>query len=329
MVYTRYEDIPGFSAAAVQAASAFLSPEIYNDDILTGRLVVQSPTFNALAQAGSADISVPFLNPLDATIEENVASLDESIMADIHGITGGNQRAKLNYKDQVWGASRIISTLKGVDLISEIAARKERYFVERRKKHLVTVISALSVTAGSAYTVDGGTSMASVDLLIDAKGMYGDAASKAKTVYMHGTQYRALQKAQLNEFESPADTNTLFGRAHGLDIIVSDDMPVGLMAVVADEAFSYGEADLGSYAVRYQSEERAADGWGTDIIVARKQYILHPQGFDFVGVVDPKNASPTIDEMKNGNDWALVAGINPKQVPIRFVKVAATPAPKV
>lgn len=324
MAYTRFEDIPSFSTAAVQAAKAFINPEFYNDDILTSPIVTQSATFNALAQAGSAEISVPFLNPLDASIEENVASPDESILADIHGITGGSQSARLNYKDQVWGANRLLSTLRGVDIMGEIAARDERYWKERRKTHLVTVLSAIATTAGAGYTVNGGTEVASVDLLIDGKGMFGDAQAKATTVVMHSTQQRYLSKGQLG-FESPADTNTEFGRVHGMKIVVSDSMPVTLMAIVADEAFSYGEANLASYAMRYEASERAARGWGTDILVSRKQYILHPQGFRFVGVVDPKNASPTIAEMSNGNDWELIAGINPKQVPFRFVKVAAAP----
>lgn len=324
MSYTRFEDIPGFSAAAVQAAKGFIDPTYFNDDVLQSPIIVQSPTFTALAQAGSADISVPFLNPLDATIEENVASPDETIMAEIHGITGGNQRAKTNYKDQVWGANRLLSTLRGIDVMGEIAARDARYWKERLKVHLMTVASAISVTAGADYTVNGGTNVASVDLLIDGKSLFGDAQDKARAVLMHSTQQRYLKKAQLG-FESPADTNTAFGTIDGMTIIVSDSCPKGLMVIVADEAFSYGEANLGDKAMRYQSEERAARGWGTDILVSRKQYILHPQGFEFVGTVDPSNASPTIAEMSNGNDWKLLAGINPKQVPFRFVKVATVP----
>ncbi len=324
MSYTRFEDIPNFSAGAVEAAKAFLKPEFYNDDILTSPMVVRSAAFDALAQSGAAYTSVPFLNPLDASIEENVASPDESIMADVHGITGGNQKAHLNFKDQVWGANRLLSTLRGVDLMAEIAARDERYKIERRKVRVATILTALSVTAGADYTIDGGTEVASADLLIDGKGLYGDAAGKARTAVMHSTQYRYLQKAQLG-FVAPADSNTLFGTIHGLDIVVSDNMPVTLIAIVAGEAFSYGRANLGKYAMSYESSERAARGWGTDILVSREQDILHPQGFEFVGTLDPKNASPTIAELKNGNDWALFAGINKKQVPFRFIKVAATP----
>jgi hypothetical protein len=324
VAYTRFEDIPNFSAAAVQAAKGFIDPTFYNDDILTSPIITQSATFDAIAQAGSPETSVPFLNPLDASIEENVASPDESILAEIHGITGGSQSARLNYKDQVWGSNPLLTTHRGIDVMAEIAARDERYWVERRKTHLVTVLSAIATTAGANFTVNGGTNVASVDLLIDGKGMFGDAQAKATTVVMHSTQQRYLSKGQLG-FVAPADSNTLFGTVHGMNIVVSDSMPVGLIAIVAEEAFSYGEANLGSYAMRYEASERAARGWGTDILVSRKQYILHPQGFRFVGAVDPKNASPTIAEMNNGNDWELLAGINPKQVPFRFVKVAATP----
>ena len=181
MVYTRFEDIPNFSAGAVEAAKAFVKPEYFNDDLLLSPMVNRSARFDALAQAGSADISVPFLNPLDATIEENVASPDESIMADIHGITGGNQRAKLNYHDQVWGANRLLSTLRQIDVMGEIAVKDERYWIERRKVRVATILNALSTTAGSTYTINGGTEVASVDLLIDAKGLYGDAQARVRT----------------------------------------------------------------------------------------------------------------------------------------------------
>ena len=322
--YTRFEDIPNFSAAAVQAAKAFIEPSYYNDDILTAPLINRSAFFDGLASGSSPETSVPFLNPLDASIEENVASPDESIMAEIHGITGGSQSARINYKDQVWGANRLLTTLRGVDIMAEIAARDERYWIERRKTHLVTVLSAIATTAGAKFTVNGGTNVASVDLLIDGKGLFGDAQAKATTVVMHSTQQRYLAKGNLG-FVAPVDSNTLFGTVHGMTIVVSDSMPVGLIAIVADNAFSYGEANLGTYAMRYEANERAARGWGTDILVSRKQYVLHPQGFRFVGLIDPKNASPTIAEMNNGNDWELLAGINDKQVPFRFVKVAAAP----
>lgn len=323
MAYTLYSDIPNFSAAAVNAAAAFIDREFYNDDILTSPVVVRSARFDALAQAGSADISVPFLNPLDAAIEENTANLDPSVMAAIHGITGGTQKAKLNYKDQVFGSDRITSTLRGIDVMPQIASRLERYWIERRKKHVTTILSALALTAGGAYTVDGGTDVASYDLMIDGKALFGDASEKAVACVMHSTQKTFLEKAQLG-YLPPAATNTVFGTIHGMTIIVSDNMPVGLVAILGAECFSYGEADLGDKALRYGAEERAGDGWGADYLVTRKQFIMHPQGFEFVGAVTAGKASPTLDDMKNGNDWKLLDGINPKQVPFRFVKVAST-----
>jgi hypothetical protein len=154
VAYTLYSDIPNFSAAAVNAAAAFIDREFYNDDILTSPVVVRSARFDALAQAGSADISVPFLNPLDAAIEENTANLDPSVMAAIHGITGGTQKAKLNYKDQVFGSDRITSTLRGIDVMPQIASRLERYWIERRKKHVTTILSALALTVGFVIETD-------------------------------------------------------------------------------------------------------------------------------------------------------------------------------
>ena len=324
MAYTLFSDIPNFSAAAVRAAGAFLTPEFYNDDILQSPIIVRSARFDELAQAGSSDISVPFLSPLDETIEENTANLDPSVIADIHGITGGNQRAKLNYKDQVFGSSRIASTLRGIDIMPQIAGRVARYKIQRQKVHLTTVVSALAVTSGADFTVDASSDVASYDVIIDGKAMFGDASGKAVAVLMHSTQKTFLEKAQLG-FLPPAATNTLFGTIHGLTIIVSDSMPVGLMVVLGAEAFSYGEAQLGEQALEYGKEPRASDGWGADYLVGRWQYILHPQGYEFVGSVTAGKASPTLDDMKNGNDWKLLDGINKKQVPFRFIKVGTTP----
>lgn len=327
MAYTRFVDIPNFSAGAVaNAASAItlLDPTFYNDDILNSSIVARSARFDALASVGSQKITVPFLNPLDAEVEENVASPDESIMAGVNGMSGGTQDAITHFRDQSWASGRMIPTLKGVDPMMEVARKVERYKIERRKKHLATNLTAIAITAGSPYTADGLTEVLNSKLILKGLQTFGDAKGKVKTAVMHSIQHFYLQEAALG-YKPASETDTGFAQIHGINIVVTDTMPVTLVALVADDAFAYGAADLGDQTLELAAIPRGSRGWGNDEITARWQYILHPMGFNFVGAVDASNASPTNAEMANGNDWALAVS-NRKAVPFGFIKVAATPA---
>lgn len=325
MAYTRFDQIPNFSTAAVTASALSLDPTYNNDSLLGSALVTRSARLDALANAASETITVPFLNPLDATIESNVASKDESIRANVNGIKGGTQSAITHFRDQVWGANRLLSGLKGVDIMSEIAAKDERYWIDERKKMLAIMLKAISIVSPANMTADASGNVANLKALLQGKQTFGDAKSKVKNVVMSSLQHYYIQESQIG-YEQPSQTDTEFGRIAGMNIVVSDDMPDDLLALVADGGFVYGEASqMSSPRISYQSDELLARGWGVDALVSRRQFIFTPQGYKFVGTYDSQNASPTFDEMKNGNDWELVTGIPRKALPFGFVKVAITP----
>lgn len=315
---TQFADVPNFSAARINALS--FDPSFNNDAVLNSPLVVRSAELDALATSGAAVTSVPYWNPLDA-IEPNVASHDESKMAPIHGIGGGVQIARLHLRDEVLGANRVTSTLRQTDVMGQIASRLERYWIDTRRAHVAAILTGISKAAGADHTHDA-AGVLTLKAILAGLQKAGDAKGKFKTIVMNSLQEYYLQDAQIG-YKPSAETNTNFSTIGGLNIVVSDDMPTTMVALVADRGFGFGEGNLSpNKALAYQSEERAANGWGVDELISRRQYILHPQGFSFVG--DVAEAAPTNAEQSNGNDWQLVS-TNKKALPFKFIKVTETP----
>lgn len=319
MAYTLYSDVPNFSAARINALS--FDPSFNNDAILNSPMVVRSAELDALASTGAAVTSVPFWNPL-AAIEPNVASFVESEMAPVNGISGGVQIARLHLRDSVFGANRVISTLQSTNVMGQIASEIERYWIDTRKAHLVSILTGIQKTAGTAHTHDA-AAVLSLKGILAALQKKGDAKGKFKTIVMNSVQHYYLQDAQIG-FKPSAETNTGFDQIGGLNIVVADEMPATMCAIVADKAFGFGEGALSpNKALAYQSEERAANGWGVDELITRRQYLLHPQGFSFAGAV--VKASPTNAEQMDAVDWTLTS-TNVKALPFTFLKVLAVPA---
>lgn len=318
--YTLYSEVPNFSAARINAMS--FDPSFNNDVIFNSPMVVRSAELDARASTGAAITTVPYWNPLDA-IEPNVASFNENDMAPVHGIGGGEQTARIHLRAEVLGANRVISTLRQTNVMGQIAASIERYWIDTRKAHLGAILTGISIAAGPKNTHNA-ADVLSLKVILAALQKAGDAKGRYKTIVMNSLQEYYLQDAQIG-YRASAETNTNFATIGGLNIVVSDDMPTTMVALVADKAFGFGEGALSpNKALAYQSEERAANAWGVDELITRRQYLLHPQGFSFVGEV--AKAAPTNAEQSNGVDWALNTD-NPKALPFKFIKVTETPAP--
>lgn len=67
------------------------------------------------------------------------------------------------------------------------------------------------------------------------------------------------------------------------EIVVDDDMISGIIGICELDAFGIGERDLPK-SFGTNDNELAGNGSGTQAIVSRKAFILHPIGFKFIGV---------------------------------------------
>lgn len=317
--YTLFSDIPNFHVNRI--AALLWEPNYRNDALLSSRVVTRSAQLDSYASTGAAAFEIPYYNPLQ-NLEPDVASKDHSVRAEVHGITGSTMRVINNYRSKTFGSARLLSTLNGTDVMGAIARSIADYEADARKSYLGSMLKGVSKAAGAAHTLVS-TDVLNLKNILNALQKRGDAKTKFKTIAMNSLQHTYLQLAAVG-FKAASETNTGFDQIAGLNIVVTDDLPEDMVVILADGAIQVGEASLGKQRLGFTVDELNSNGWGTEALTPRAQFILHPAGTRFIGEISGQGASPTNADVENANDWQIAVQ-NPKAFPFIFMKVAITP----
>lgn len=254
-----------------------------------GGLVFSGPSWRDLADTAantSTDTAASSITPLNITTqEENMVRLS---------------------RNQAWGSADLVGALAGSDPQIAIAGRVSRYW--RQQLQLATLATLAGVFGDNAandsgdYTFDNsgtyaaGVTTFSAEAFIDALATMGDSEEDLGIVIMHSVVYNRARKDQLIEFVSDAvnpnaaKIPTFLGRR----VIVDDGMPVSSTTyttyIVGAGALRWG---VGSAKVPVETYRLplAADGGGTEALISRVEWCIHPAGHAYIGT--PASGGPT------------------------------------
>lgn len=104
-------------------------------------------------------------------------------------------------------------------------------------------------------------------------------------------------------------------------IVVDDSMSSGVISLIEDGAFAFYQKDL-AQPLMYQNSPKSGNGVGKEEWGTKQMFIIHPIGFDFVGVYDTDYASRsglTLAELEGGGLYELT--VDAKLSPITNIKV--------
>jgi len=335
MAQTQISDIviTDIFAPYVQLLSATLSLFIKTGIILT------DPLLDQFVQGGGQYVEMPHFDDL-ADTEANVSGDDPSdVMVADYGagtpatrldstpelITTGKTRAIRMSRNQSWSSMDLAASLAGADPMNAIAGRVAGYWTRQDQLLLNASIEGIIanniIDDASDMLVDistsgaiGSANLFSADAMLDAMQTMGDHKARVSAIAVHSVVHTRMQKLNLIDFIPDSEANVGFGTYQGKTLLVDDGISLtanGGNPRYWTQIFGPGVFGLGHGTPRVPAEvERqgaAGNGGGQEVLYSRREFILHPQGFRFLGASMAKD-SPTNTELALEANWERIYG---------------------
>jgi hypothetical protein len=289
-------------------------------------IIAQNAAISAEFAKGGRTITIPHFNDLAGGSE---------ILSDTTGLTaanlGGNTQIGVrNLRGRAWQSSDLAAELAGDDPMRAIAIRTGEYWVRDTQTVMISILNGLfgPAAAGGAlaatHLTGGLSSTVNAVTMIDAIGKLGDAGQDLSAVAMDSSAYYSLIKKDLIvPGSSPVgaaqiDTRVSgeraeFGTYLGRPVIVDDGLkPAGDLVgggtggadVHTIYFFAPGAMMYAEVAPKTPVETDRDILKGIEVLVNRKEFLLHPVGLSWVGTA--AGNAPTNTEFANVSNWSDV-----------------------
>lgn len=284
---------------------------------------------NALLQAraaGEGDItSIPYWKDL-AYDNENISSDDPSVSATPEKIGTGKMIARNTHINNAWQTANLVSDVIGSeDPMREIQSRTSGYWDNRFEARIQGITTGLFLEneAGSGdmiydvSTQDGDNALAankfSFEAFVLARATMGESADNTSLLAVHPTVYTEMILQKQIEFIQDESTGLTFPSYNGYRVVEDKKMPViagttsgfrYVSVLYKAGAFGYGDAPA-KRPVATEYDELAGNGAGIETLVERKQWLIHPEGYQWLEA-SVADESPTVAECALPANWTRV-----------------------
>ena len=283
-------------------------------------VMLPSPLMDEFLAGGGTTVNVPHFNDL-ADTAANISD-DSATLATAQNIGTGTEIAIRHSLNQSWGSFDLAAALAGADPLEAVASRVADYWVRQSNRYLIASIQGVmadniandssdmleTIVIGGAGTLTA-AHLFSAEAFLDAAQTLGENAENVVALAVHSVVYTRMQKNNLIDFipDSQGVTNipTFLGRR----VIVDDQLP---KVDDSNSHFDYSSYLFGAGSIAFGRGNpkvptevnripAAGDGGGEEVLHSRQEFIIHPQGFAFVG--SPTKPSPTIAEAQAASSW--------------------------
>ncbi|HBV88310.1 MAG TPA: coat protein [Desulfosporosinus sp.] len=315
---------------AATKVSNIIIPEIFNpyvvertaelSALVRSGIVVPDPQMDVLASAGGTLINMPFFT--DLTGDDDL--LDDTADIPVNAIGTNKDIATLLMRTKSWGVTDLAKSISGDDPMRAIGDLVADYWARKEQTTLIKILTGVfadNIANDSAdhvhdVSIADGANAASTNLIgansvIEASALLGDAMMGLTAIAMHSVCYANLQKQNLIDFTPTNVQNVGFGTYLGKTVIVDDGCPSiagGTSGkVYTSYLFGRGAIARGEGKPEYPTEmDRDSLGsGGTDVLITRRHYILHPRGIKFTSASVVKT-TPTNSELALAANWDRV-----------------------
>ncbi|MEG3078486.1 hypothetical protein R3F64_01280 [Halomonas sp. 5021] len=321
--------------ATVRLSDVQFDPDVYlsyvqedrtakNAYIASG-VAVTNPQLQARANGEGEITTIPYWKDLNAD-NENMSSDDPAAYATPEKIGTGKMVARKLFINNSWQSANLVSSLTGgEDPMRQIASRTSAYWQERFAARIhgatqgifedndagtgdmifdVAVEDSAAVTADNKWTFDG---------FVDARATMGESASDLTLLGVHPDTMTQMIKQQAIEFIQDADTGVMIPTYNGYRVVEDKKLPVIAGSVSGFKyvsvlykagAFGYGEGSP-KYPTAVEMDELAGNGAGVETLVERKEWLIHPEGYQWTETT-VTGQSPTAAEFELAANWTRV-----------------------
>lgn len=264
---------------------------------------------------GGSTVKMPFWNDIDDE-DEVWSSGHETIPGKI---TSEKDVAVILTRIKSWGAEDLAEMFAGDDPMKAIGDLVAEYWARREQETLLSILDGVFASSGMTDNVlDASTDLLSHTLMVDAIAVMGDASRKLTGIIAHSAvQFDLARKRLLDQKPTEPGTTTApeFGTFLGRQLIVDDGSP-RTGDVYTTYFFGAGAIGYAEGTPKYPVEISREATKSMDVLVNRRQFIMHPRGVKWIG--NAANDTPSNTELSAGTNWQRV--FKNKNIPIVALK---------
>lgn len=330
---------------ALTQISDVIVPEVYTAYMLketmeragvfTSGLVRPDAAMQGLMTGGGRLFNHPFWNDLDSN-DSTVVDDDPTHLITPAKIAAAKMQFVRQFRARAWSTADLSAELAGDKPMMRIVERTSAYWAREFNKLTIATMNGLVndniandggdmvFSAGVGVGGSPATEGISAEAILETKQTMGDAAEALQIIVMHSRIYTNLQQQQLIVFIPNARGEISIPTYLGYRVVVSDTVPVSggvyTSYLTAPGIIGYCEKPP-AIPVETKREPLQGYGSGVEILVTRRQFALHPYGFNWT---DSSCAGefPTTAELGTTANWDRKVPER-KQVPIAVLLTTA------
>ncbi|WP_298962237.1 major capsid protein [uncultured Methylobacterium sp.] len=264
-------------------------------------------------QIAGKTVNMPFFQDLDAEVEDQI--IDDTKDAVVAGTSVDQDVSVKLLRMAVFGASDLAADLSGADPLDLIQNRFAEWWNKRHQRTLLSTLNGAMFSAGMEDNVfdisglEGDAAVFDADSFIDAIYRLGDESSALSAMAVTSGTMKAMVKADLIDYAPDSQGKLTVPTYMGKLVIEDDKMPVtgtGRDRVYTSFIFGPGAIGYGekSPKVPVEVERQALKGMGQEVVVHRRQWVMHPRGVKWKG--SSAGPTPTNAELANPAAWERV-----------------------
>jgi hypothetical protein len=299
--------------------SNMIIPQLFNDYVMerTAQLsrlrqsgIIQDMSELLGDKLGGTTVNMPYFKDLTGTDDV----VDDTANLTINNITTSQDVAVKLYRAKVFGATDLSADLSGADPMMAIATLFAEWWSRQEQSTLLkTLEGAFAAASMSGNVLDitglaGAAQNFDADSFLDAIAKLGDAQDSLAGILVHGDTYRVMKGLDLIDFIKPSDGGQPIPTWMGHYVLVDDTAPKDASSPINYTTYVFGNGSVG-YAqaptkTPVEVGREPLQGGGTDYIVNRKNYVMHPRGVKWKGT--PSGSTPANSELAVGTNWERV-----------------------
>jgi len=331
MAITQIEDI-----IVPEVYTAYMLKETMEKaGVFTSGLVKPDGMMSAMLAGGGHLFNHPFWGDLDNTGSTVVTDQVADVITPGE-ITATKMRFVRQFRARAWSTADLAAELAGDDPMKRIVSRTAAYWAREFNRLTIATLNGvladniandsadLVYAAGVGVSGSAATDGINAEYVLEAKQMLGDAAEQLSIMVMHSRIYTNLQQQQLIVFIPNAEGRISIPTYLGYRVVVSDTVPVNTGVyttyIAAPGIIGYGEKPPAK-PVEVKREPLQGNGSGIETLVVRRQFALHPYGFDFTDASTAGQFATTA-ELETAANWNRKYPER-KQVPLAVLRTTA------
>lgn len=247
--------------------------------------------------------------------------------------------AKTFYGNQWWEVRTIQKDLLNSTQPLRLVQNKVGSFWATQWNRIISAtVSGMSDI--TEITIGNGTTEFSRTMVISAMALKGDMGfNKLNNMYMNSitfadqltkqvggstlfTQGNARRTVLVDGVETLVETNEQVWYYDGVtEVVLDDTIADGIISLISQGAFAFGQKNLND-PMMYLNSPKAGNGAGKEEWGTKSLYVMHPLGFNFIGVLATDYASKSglsLAELQGGGLYELQ--VDAKLAPITNLNV--------